>query len=291
MSQLGLSSDSPTALRFASFPLTTIAKGQWPIDFFREAGILLWAVVYVFLGATWLIYQDQTRRRRKRIDIKAVRLIWNALCACFSVHATITLAPILYRSVKLHGITDSMCVGVTELLEHDIVAMVTLFLHVMFRLLKLYEVMFAEAHGTTEANDALVYHLTTPIYVWIMATHMSATSVGVAWAVCTEASHIVRYLYLLAKDVIWAKYGRTFTPAVANAVKLTQLPSLLMGFLIMATSDCGTALKGNFRIVALMLAGIYVAMAFKGFILALEPESDMQIVPVNDQDAAVKKAA
>ena len=274
-SPLGFSAPGPGSIRYAfessSQAMVTIVYGEWPIKFlWGPVAFYWWLGLYVVCGITWASYAYNTRRSEspQRTNMTMLRLAWNFLSMCFSVVAAAKLGFALLDKWYLSshtGLVAGMCTGVDTLLHDNSSAMLYLFLHVVIRPLKLYEIMFSESQGRTEPVYMLIFHLTSPLLVWMLAVFAYNTSVGAAWAFLLEFSHVFWYGYLFAKDLL-RQAGLRPTPLMANCVWPTQLWYQWGGFLLAASfPTCDGKFMGNPRLIMLIVCAVYALLPLRVF--------------------------
>lgn len=237
---------------------TSVLHGVWPHQFFRAPLFIVWlSTAYVALAVLWLIYRDQSRRLKKPVDAGVPRVAWNIVWWGFSSVATQKLLTAIVERWYIHasvGWYDGLCMSLDTGLHGRVDAMLLLFLFVLLRPLKLYEVLFAEAHGATEALSMLAYHLLAPVMCWMLAAFAGNTMIGLAWAALIAHSDMWLHGYFIFKHVL-ARIDPELRPSVAVKVLVgfTQTSYCFGGFLLAATAQtCAGQFTGNVRIAFLM---------------------------------------
>jgi hypothetical protein len=249
---------------------SSVVYGVWPHEFFRTPLFIVWlSTAYVALAVLWLIYRDQSRRLKKPVDPGVPRVAWNFVWWAFSSVATQKLLTAIgvrwYAGDAPIGWYNGVCLSLDTGLHGRVDAMLLLFLFVLLRPVKLYDVLFAEAHGTTEALSMLAYHLLAPVMCWMLAAFAGNTMIGVTWAALMSISDMWFHGYFIFKHVLLRIDPELRpSPVVKVLVGFTQTTYCWGGFLLAATAQtCAGQFTGNIRIAFLMSCIVMCALSIR----------------------------
>jgi hypothetical protein len=259
---------------------SVVRHGVWPAPFFEGITFTLFvALAYMAAIVALLIYRDKSRRQKKVIDMTAARVAWNMAWTVFSAvtwwRLTYTLLDYWYLSSRV-GYYDGICLSLDTVMVKHRDTMILLFVAVLARPLKLYEVLFSESHGKTEPNHMLVSHLTSPLLMMYLAARSRDTAVLAAYTALLSYSEMWAHAWFLMREVLRRSEARP-TMLLKALISCTQLSYSWGAFLLASVvGDCAGKFTGNMRITYMMVCMLQSALLLRNFnerIFGLSEES------------------